>query len=578
MLAFLAAVLVSTAAPNAALTANRQPIKDYATENTVYNLNQRANSLYNSKSYAQARDLLLQASAYDPTSYSANVHSDLADCYRELKDYPAALNEAELALKFDPSFSNPYYTQALTYYDMDDFDRAVSYMRKFMQRTNDLVWKEKAQKFIAQAVVYKNLKQAAKLIDAGKYREALGRLEQAAKYDPSDFSASVHGNMAYVLERIGNPERAIKEGNKALALDPTDKETVYTIGLAYQDLGKFNDAIGWLRRYASMETDGAKQQSVNDFIRELADDRAKIDDKDNKLPDYLDQLKAANSVEMWKRDRLPLKVYISEGKGVRGYRPSFRNYIIRAYDTWCQASGNKLNYKIVNDPQKADIKVRWTTEPLVMHENGRDRVKQGLTYVSSDSDSYINAAPIDIETVHAFDPKRVLEDGEGASVCMHEVGHSLGLGHSTCVSDIMYFGSSTKQTGIPSSRDRATIARLYKDYPAVAFVPQSTSTVTPSQFLPPPAFMPPKPPSSEKLEPPLFLPPPAKSESEKLQPPLFVPPPLPNAGAKTDSPTKALPIPGFIPPPPKQNNGDKKPERKDNSPLNFVPPPPKKNH
>jgi hypothetical protein len=255
---------------------------------------------------------------------------------------------------------------------------------------------------------------------------------------------------------------------------------------------------------------------------------------------------------------------------VYGYRPQFRGFIIRALDTWCVDSGKKLSYKLVDDPKLADVKVKFTRDELPMQESNRVRQKAGLTWLESNGDGKGLMGRVEIRTVCAFDPSKLVQDGQCASVCMHEIGHAMGLGHSTCFNDIMYFGSSSKQTGMPSVRDKATIKRLYEDYPVVAFAPQKTTTDDTTnnlQYLPPPMFVPPKPVDTDKLAPPMFLPPPIKSESQKLQPPLFVPPPV-NTGKASHADRQAAP-PSFMPPPlPKSDKKNKK-----LAPPTFLPPP-----
>jgi len=566
------AALLLAAQPFTGAYAERTLLKDYNTENTVYKLCDQARAALNARNYSQARDILLQAAAYDPTSFSGYIHTSLADAYRGMNDYTQAISEAENALHLDPRAESALYTIALTYYDLNNFDLAQKYLQKYMQTTKDPGSRSQAQTLLKAITVYQNLKKASKCAESGDFQEAKRLLEKAAAFDPSDFTTDIHANLAYVLERAGEPEKAITEGQKVFKMDPTRKQTAYTIGLAYQDIGKFDDAISWLQRYVNLESDGAQRDVANNFIHELSDDRSKVSDKENNLPDYLNQLKANNAAEHWSKTSMPIKVWVSDGAGVFGYRPSYRNYIIKAYDTWCEASGKKLNYKIVKDPGNADIKVSWTRESISMQENGRQRLKAGLTTTHTDGNDDIQNATVVIQTVHAFNPKRLIEEGEAASTCMHEVGHSLGLGHSTCVSDIMYFGSSTKQSGMPTKRDRNTIARIYQDYPVIGFVPQSTSSVVPVQYLPPPAFMPPEPPSTKKLTPPMFMPPPPKTDNEKLSPPLFMPPPLKKSEPAQEKSTP-LPVPMFMPPPIKS----KAPSKKENSdhPQFFMPPPPK---
>jgi tetratricopeptide (TPR) repeat protein len=557
---FVAMLLSGSMAAEARVTG-----ENYQNERSAYDLCSQSNALISSGAYAQARDLLVRAVAYDPTSYSANVHIGLAQCYKGLKEYQQAIAEAELALKFDPHSADAMYALAVTYYAQQRFDDATECLQKFVQMSADEAYKAKARKLIAEIAAYKNLKSASSFIEAQHYSDAKRALEKAAMSDPSPFSASVHGNLAYILERTGNPEKAIEEGQKTLKLDANDKATVYTVGVAYQDIGRFDDAISWLKRYSLMETDDEARTKANNFIQELADDRSKQDDTANNKPDYLDQLRANSSVDMWPSESLPIKIYISPSTGVFGYRPVFKTFVIRSLDTWCLASGKKLTYKLVDDPNKAMIKISWTRDELSMHENNRTRQKAGLTTPVLDANEKILNADVRIRTVNGFDPKKLVTDGECASTCMHEVGHAMGLGHSTCFSDIMYFGSSSKQSGFPTRRDKATIARLYQDYPQVKFTPSSVSPPpgAPIQYLPPPAFLPPMPPDTRKLVPPLFVPPPLKKE---LQPPLFVPPPANQAASTTKSKQPNMPL--FVPPP----LTDRK-SRDQSDPRLFTPPP-----
>lgn len=539
----------------------------YETEKGAYTACSQADSYLSVKAYEQARDILLKAAASDPTSYSSSVHLKLASAYRGLKDYQSAITHGQLALKYDPKSDVAAYNLSLIYYDIDQFDHANQYLQLYKQLTGDQASKNQALELSSEMVAYKNLKAASAAIDAGRYNEAIKLLKRAAASDPSRYSDNIHANLAWALERSGRPEEAIVEGEKALKFDPTSKNTVYTIGIAYQDLGKFNEAISWLRRYVTMETDDSARAQANNFIQELADDRVKINAADINKPDYYDQLKASNHADTWPNNRMPLKVFISSGKGVHGYRPIFKTFVLRSLDTWCAASGKKLSYKIVNKEGEASITVDWTRDPITMQESGRTRQKAGICYVDSTGEA-IDSAKVHIRTVHAFDPAKLISDGECASTTMHEIGHAVGLGHSPGCGDIMYFGSSSKQTGFPTSRDKATLARMYKDHPVISFTPTAqpvatpTETDTPVRYLPPPGFLPPVPDDTRNLQPPTFLPPP--KDGGKLRPPVFVPP---TKEASVSEPDHATAAPVFTPPPLKPRSK----ERPD--PRLFVPPP-----
>jgi len=522
-------------------------VKSYEVEMSVYNACTQARTQIEAGAYDKARAVLLTASASDPTSYSATVHTYLARCYKGTKELAKAAEEAQTALTFDPQNQQAMYLLATTCNEMGQYDRAIKLLNQLQKMTTDANFAEQVKRTVREITVYKSVKLAEKSIKANNYAEARPFLEQAAALDPTDFSGPIHCNLAFVLERTGQPEKAIEEANKSLKFNAKDKTTVYCLGIAYQDIGKFDEAITWLRKYMTLETDPERRSKAETLIQELDDDRVKLDPAANAKPDYLSQLRANNAVNQWPQEMMPLKVYIADNKDVPGYKPLFKQFTIRALNTWCDISGKKLSYKIVDDKKSADMKVTWTHDPLPMEESGRQRQKAGLTKTSLDENTQkINHASVRIRTVNGFEPNKLITDGEAASVSMHEIGHAMGIGHSTCCSDIMYFGSSSKQTGFPSKRDKATIAALYKEYPVVSFASPTATipTDTKIKYLPPPAFQPPVPSNLEKLPPPMFMPPPAKAIDEKLAPPVFVPPPL-----KKSSPNTIVAPPTFRPPP-----------------------------
>lgn len=536
--------------------ADRQLVKSYEIENTVYGLCSQGDSLLSAGNYTSARDVLTKAASYDPTSYSVNVHARLAECYRGLKNLPQAISEATSALKYDPTSGEALYTLALSNYDLGNYDQASKYLQRIISVTPDATYQAKAQAKIKDMGAYKSLKDASGLIQSGRDQQATKALENAARYDPSPISARVHGTMAYVLRRNGQAQRAVDEGKRALNYDPSDKATVYVVGIAYGDLGRFDEGIEYLERYIGMEMDPTQRESASNAIKLFKLDRDQLRDPENRSPDYLE-----SGRPRWSQDNRPLKVFIAGGAGVSGYRPGFPSYITRALDTWCRLSGNKLSYVLTKDSDACDIKVVWTAGVLNATSDHPHTRPAGLTELH-DENGYIKDALVTIRTVDPFDAKRAIRDSECSTLCLHEMGHSLGLNHSKCISDVMYFRASPRQTGKLTARDTATIAKDYHDYAATNFVPATNAGVIAAaepevyKFAPPPsAVMPPKEPDLKNLSPPMFLPPPLRTE--KLQPPpMFTPPPLVK---------KAAP-PMFVPPPVKK-------ETKQAAPPMFTPPP-----
>lgn len=529
----------------------RKPVKSYEIEQQVYQQCNQSVDLMNANNYTQAIVLLQQAARMDPTSYSDFVHEKLSECYSETNQTDKAIKEGELALKYDPNSGAAYYYLAQVFYRTDHYDTAVVYLKKLLQVTKDRQWSERANSLLKDIETYGKARGAIAQINAGHFAQARKMLEDAARYDPSPVSKNVHQNLAYVFREAGNPELAIVEAKKALSYDANDGTLMYTIALASQDIGEYDDAINWLKRSLQYERDPARRKNAVDMISELESDKPKLNSVANKAPDYLDSMVPEDALRRWPKSKLPIKVFISSGSGVNGFRPEYPSFVKHALDTWCTASGRKLSYKMVADQKSADLYVVWLDDPISMDEDGKKRIKQGLASTDLSSEGAISSVKVQVDTMNALRPNQQLAAGECASVCLHEIGHSLGLRHSTAFADLMFFGTSSKQTGQLTSRDKATIARLYQSYPVSSSAPVEQKP-PPIKYEPPPTFLPAVPGDEKDISPPMFLPPPIDESEEKLSPPpFFQPPPLTDTSASDKKKQKqddTLP-PSFLPPP-----------------------------
>src|SRR5438552_18608310 len=79
----------------------------------------------------------------------------------------------------------------------------------------------------------------------------------------------------------------------------------------------------------------------------------------------------------------------------------------------------------------------------------------------------INGANIVLLTVDSNG--QPLADEDMQKICLHEIGHALGLnGHSTINRDVMFFSRSPTVSPAPTQRDSATICKLYGAYTPAA--------------------------------------------------------------------------------------------------------------
>ena len=561
-------------------SASSKPSANAQTEMKAYKLCVEASRFKASGDYEKAKEIYQSAVALDPTSYSPTIHLGIAQCLKAQNLNAQALIEGKLALQFDPNYEDAIYLVGQIYKNLDQNEECLKYLKQYVAITKDAAMKKATQDYINKTSVYTNMVAANKSIADGKHSEALRLLKLAAAYDPSPHSGQIHAIMSYLYQKLGEPEKAIDEGKKALEINSSDKRTIYNIAVAYQDLAKFDESLKWFKRYEKEETDPAALAGVKDVMAVLEIDRKQLNQDANRKPDYLDEMRDGKTNPKWPTSSLPIRVYIAPGKGVLGFQPKFKSYITHALDTWCVSSGKKLNYKLVKDRSQADLTVDWTTDKID-HNDGKPGLAAGVTHLECDGET-IKKAAVEILTVDTFARTSPVPKEVCAFVCLHEIGHALGISHSTFIYDVMYFRSSSKQKGNPTSRDNATIARLYSGYRPLDFHAQSEDT-GPISFLPPPMFIPPKlkvPPPIAKL---LYVPPPLVSE-RKLEPPLYTPPPLaPQSDLRKSEETGKSPSPSispkpllFVPPPLERKKSEKAPTPAKKSPPQpnlYVPPP-----
>ncbi len=156
-----------------------------------------------------------------------------------------------------------------------------------------------------------------------------------------------------------------------------------------------------------------------------------------------------NSAPHWETARLPLKVYIS-GTVEYARNGLFRNEIKSALRAWREASGGKLNYVITTRFTEADIYFvcqqtadgQWAENITEFHQKMYDRVK--VCFLE--------------DTLLKLEPKRV------RALCLHEIGHALGImKHSTNNQDAMSLSATDDFHPIVvlTNGDRRIISSLY---------------------------------------------------------------------------------------------------------------------
>ena len=170
----------------------------------------------------------------DPSS-AARVAAQLVDTYRQAKDLPRAIEEAENAHKLHPNDRVVTLVRASLLADAGKADAAVSETRRLLNGKDD------RDTYVALAQVYEKLK------DYGEMGKAL---DQAEKLSSSDDEKETIGFMRGAMyERMKQHDKAESEFRKVLTRSPDNASALNYLGYMLADRGvRLEEARGMIAR------------------------------------------------------------------------------------------------------------------------------------------------------------------------------------------------------------------------------------------------------------------------------------------------------------------------------------------
>jgi len=447
--------------------------KSFAITDEARSMCEQAEQLINRGKIKDAIPLLQRAQQAEPSA--GEVHGYLGMAFQNSGNTQKALAEYTTAYQLNPQMSFMLVNIGNCYLNLNQPDQAAGYFQKYLQENPNAPDAAQARRSLQQCGARKgqgnlrsSIEQGQALLSQRKFNEARLAFERAIAADPN--FAPGHFYLGYALASLGQHERAISEFQTTLKLQPSTKEAMINIASNYQSLGDCNSAITWYEKYLKENPNSAKAADVRSRISGLkrqASKAAQSPDSQSQ-PDYLSDACPNGQLCRWPAQKIPLRVYIEPGKTEWSQVQANPPQALReAFSNWSQATAGRVAFMPVNDPNQADIVCTWTDDPEMIVQAGR-AVEGGLTKLSmqpnpNGSEIMIVRATVTLLTNRGGTP---LTYDEMKKVCLHEVGHALGLnGHSNNNHDIMFYSESPSIWPALTKRDKATIMRLYSDYP-----------------------------------------------------------------------------------------------------------------
>lgn len=415
-----------------------------ASEETAEKAYQLSKQAYNllERNPQRAAELLWQSAALNPND--GNTQYNLGVAFIRLNRMQDACNAYRKAVALGPAEFDHWRALAQTYVECKNNKNALwaiaEIKRRFPTRAKELT-DELTEAMAYQASSASASPQSGNKANSKATVPNINELRTMVNKNPNDGNA--HWELGHFLGESKQFKAAVQELSRASELLPTDPKPLQSLMWAQGKAGDLEGLQSSRNLYVKRFPNASDVQTIKDQIAYYGSDFAntRSNEKSRAQGGKSYDTAAYSIVQM------PLKVCLPVGSVLDGkYRP----YVERACQEWAAATNYRLRFVMVTNPADAGLVCKWTNDKSQLHHS----------FAIGETQHGTNSAGDDQATVYLLlKEDNSINDSEFYDTCLHEIGHAIGLSHSSNPQDVMYNASNT-ENGL-TANDKARARELY---------------------------------------------------------------------------------------------------------------------